>query len=85
MKTKYQTISASKARRDFGKLLKKVSKGYEIEITYRGRPVAQIKPTLAPKKWNPTVFDRILAFRGSIKPLPKGETGKDLINAGRRL
>jgi hypothetical protein len=33
---------------------------------------------------NKDVFERIRALRGTIV-LPKGETAKDLINAGRRI
>lgn len=36
------------------------------------------------RKTPPNLFSKIRALRRRIKPLPKGETTKDLVNAGRR-
>jgi prevent-host-death family protein len=64
-------------------LLNQVAKGKEIIITKRERPVARLMPIESTNS-NKNVFDRIRAFHGKIT-LPKGETAKDLIEAGRRL
>ena len=79
-----KSVSASEARTHWASILKKVEQGKEIVITKRGRPIARLLPTLVPRKWDKSVFDKIRAFRGRIA-LPKGETAKDLINAGRRI
>ena len=54
-----------------------------IVITKRGKPVAKLVPmsAAAPKV---EVFRRVGGLRGRMT-LPKGETVKDLIDAGRRL
>ena len=84
MVTKVKIIGASEAKTHFASLLKQVAKGREIVITKRSRPVARLVPVQVPKKWNKDVFDRLRALRGRLV-LPKGETVKDLINAGRRI
>jgi prevent-host-death family protein len=65
------------------RFLTKVEKGQEIIITKREKPVARLIP-FKPSVSRKDVFDRINALRGTLK-LAKGESLKDLINAGRRM
>jgi prevent-host-death family protein len=80
---KLKTVAVTKARTEFETLLKQVAKGGEVVITKRGTPIARLVPPLVSNKGSKDVFDRIRAFHGRIV-LPKGETAKDLIIAGRR-
>ncbi len=80
---KIKKVGAYEAKTHLPALLKEVERGREIIITKHDRPVARLVP-IGDATSKSDVFDRILAFHGTIK-LPKGETGKDLIEAGRRL
>ncbi len=80
---KIKTVGAYEAKTHLPALLKEVANGKEIIITLREKPVARLVPIVSPRA-DDDVFDRILAFHGTIK-LPKGETGMDLIKAGRRM
>jgi prevent-host-death family protein len=78
-----KTVGAYEAKTHLPALLKEVERGKEITITRRERPIARLVP-IRDSTGQEDVWDRILAFHGRIK-LPKGETGKDLIVAGRRM
>ena len=80
---KTKTVGAYEAKTHLPALLKQVERGKEIVITRRERPIARLVPIHDAKR-SDDVWDRIIAFHGKIK-LPKGETGKDLIVAGRRM
>jgi prevent-host-death family protein len=78
-----KTVGAYEAKTHLSSLLDQVAKGKEIVITRRERPVARLVP-INPPKSKSDIYERILAFHGRIT-LPKGETGRDLIQAGRKL
>jgi prevent-host-death family protein len=80
---KTKIVGAYEAKTHLPALLKEVEQGREIIITRREKPIARLVPVVTSQA-NGDVFDRILAFHGTIK-LPKGETGMDLIRAGRRM
>lgn len=80
---KKKTVGAYEAKTHLPALLKEVERGREIVITRREKPIARLVP-IREVKGSEDVWDRIIAFHGKIK-LPKGETGKDLIVAGRRM
>jgi prevent-host-death family protein len=78
-----KTIGAYEAKTHLSSLLKLVAKGREIIITRRERPVARLIPA-KPSTDQTEVFARMRALRSRLS-LPKGETARDLIDAGRRL
>ena len=80
---KTKTVGSYEAKTHLPSLLKEVASGREIVITKRDKPVARLVPIDAPQAQT-DIYDRILAFHGRIT-LPKGETGRDLIQAGRKL
>jgi prevent-host-death family protein len=80
---KTKSVGAYEAKTHLPALLKQVERGREIIITRRERPIARLVPVHT-VSGEMDIFDRLLAFHGRIK-LPKGETGKDLIEAGRRM
>jgi prevent-host-death family protein len=80
---KKKTVGAYEAKTHLPALLKEVERGREIVITRREKPIARLVP-IRNMNGADDVWDRIIAFHGKIK-LPKGETGKDLIVAGRRM
>ncbi|MCE0482629.1 MAG: type II toxin-antitoxin system prevent-host-death family antitoxin [Methylacidiphilales bacterium] len=82
--TKTKTIGAYEAKTHLASLLDQVAKGREIVITRRERPVARLVP-IETEKADADLYDRIMAFRNRVAPLPKGETTRDLIQAGRRI
>ncbi len=78
-----RTVGAYEAKTHLPALLREVELGHEVIITKRGQPIAKLSPLKM--KWpDDKFFERLRAFRGKIR-LPKGETVKDLINAGRKL
>jgi prevent-host-death family protein len=77
-----KTVGAYEAKTHLPALLDFVAKGREVIITRHAQPIARIVPIEKPAV-DQDVFDRLLAFRGRIK-LAKGETIRDLINAGRK-
>lgn len=81
---KKKTVGAYEAKTHLPALLKEVERGREIVITRREKPIARIVPIQPPATNNRAVWAKIRAFHGTIK-LPKGETAKDLIEAGRRM
>lgn len=76
-------VGAYEAKTHLASLLAQVAKGREIIITKRERPIARLVPAVAPVS-NKEVFARIRSLRKRIA-LGKGESTRDLINAGRRL
>jgi prevent-host-death family protein len=81
---KRKTVGAYEAKTHLPALLKEVEQGREIIITRREKPIARLIPMQASSSSNREIFAKIRAFRGRIV-LPKGETAKDLIEAGRRM
>jgi prevent-host-death family protein len=83
MKTASRQVGAYEAKTHLSSLLKEVAAGKEVVITRRERPIAKLVPIEYPRS-NKEIVERIRALRGVLK-LKKGETVKDLINAGRRI
>ncbi len=79
---KKKSVGAYEAKTRLPALLKEVERGKEIIITRRERPIARLIP-IRETTQDQVFFERLRAFR-RIK-LPKGETIKDLIEAGRRM
>jgi prevent-host-death family protein len=80
---KVKTVGAYEAKTHLPALLKEVERGREVVITKRERPVARLVPIKA--TWpDEEFFQRLYAFRDRHR-LPKGETTRDLIQAGRRI
>jgi prevent-host-death family protein len=80
---KRKTVGIYEAKTHLLALLKQVECGKEIVITRRKRPVARLVP-IDPATIDKDIFAKIRAFHGKIS-LPKGETCKNLIRAGRRM
>jgi prevent-host-death family protein len=80
---KTKTVGSYEAKTHLPSLLKEVARGREIVITKRDKPIARLVPINQPSL-KADIYDRILAFHGRIS-LPEGETGRDLIQAGRKL
>ncbi|MDR1145256.1 MAG: hypothetical protein LBK71_03865 [Verrucomicrobiales bacterium] len=80
-----KTVSVSEAR--WSALSRQIAKGREVIISRRGKPFAKVTPIPQPEEKMSIheIMDRLFAIRATVKPLPKGETIKDLINAGRRI
>jgi prevent-host-death family protein len=78
-----RTVGAYEAKTKLPELLNQVEQGRVIIITRRSRSVARLVPAEQPAV-DRTSFDRIRALRSRLT-LPKGETTKDLVNAGRRI
>ena len=78
-----RTVGAYEAKTRLSALLELVEEGHEVIITKHERPVAKLVPMSAATPMI-EVFRRIGGLRGRMT-LPKGETVKDLIDAGRRL
>jgi antitoxin (DNA-binding transcriptional repressor) of toxin-antitoxin stability system len=73
----------TKPRRSCLELLDQVERGRVIVITRHARNVARLIPDNQASV-DRTIFARIRALRSKLA-LPKGETTKELINAGRRI
>jgi prevent-host-death family protein len=78
-----KTIGAYDAKTHFAELLDLVEHGRSITITRRSRNVARLVPADAPTI-DRSVFSRIRALHSRLT-LPKGESLRDLIDAGRRI
>jgi len=83
MATTTKTVGAYEAKTRLASLLTQVARGREVIITKRERPIARLVPVKSAQAVQ-EVFSRIRALRARLS-LPKGETTKDLINAGRRI
>lgn len=79
-----KTVGAYEAKTHFPALLRQVAKGQEIIISRHGKAIAKLSPITETVN-RAELVKKMRAFRSSVKPLPKGETIKDLINAGRRI
>jgi len=78
-----KTVGAYEAKTKLPELLDQVERGRTIVITRHARNVARLIPD-GQLSVDRSVFTRIRALRAKLT-LPKGETAKDLINAGRRI
>jgi prevent-host-death family protein len=78
-----KTVGAYEAKTHLPALLDFVARGREVVITKNARPMARLVPIEKPMPAK-DVFDRLRAFRGRLT-LAKGETIRDLVNAGRRV
>lgn len=76
-------MGAYEAKTTLSALLEFVAGGHEVVITRHDRPVAKLVP-VAQSTTRPELFDHLRTLRGRLR-LPKGETTKDLIRAGRRI
>jgi prevent-host-death family protein len=85
MSASVKTVGAYEAKTNLASLLDQVAKGKEIIITKREKPIARLVPIASSHPDRQGFFQRIRDLRGRLTPLPKGETIKDLINAGRRI
>jgi prevent-host-death family protein len=77
------TVGAYEAKSKLSELLDQVESGQTITITRRSLKVAKLVPVQDPVV-DRTVFSRIRAMRERLS-LGKGESAKELINAGRRI
>ncbi len=78
-----RTVGAYEAKTTLPALLEFVERGHEVVITRHGRPVARLVPVGALAARGELV-ERVRALRGTLR-LAKGESPKDLVNAGRRI
>jgi len=78
-----KTVGAYEAKTHLASLLDQVANGQEIVITRRERPIARLVP-IRPAWPDEDFFKRLHAFR-ERHVLPKGETTRDLVQAGRRI
>lgn len=79
-----KTVGAYEAKTTLPALLAFVGRGREVVITKHERPIARLVPADAPTPRDRTVFARIRALHSRLA-LAKGETAKELIEAGRRI
>jgi len=77
------TVGAYEAKSKLSELLDQVESGRTITITRRSQKIAKLVP-VEDSVVDRTVFSRIRAMRERLS-LGKGESAKDLINAGRRI
>jgi prevent-host-death family protein len=82
-KKSFKTVGAYEAKSKLSELLDQVERGQTIVITRHARSVARLVPVDDPAV-DRTVFSRIRAMRDRLS-LGKGESAKELINAGRRI
>ena len=78
-----RTVGAYEAKTKLPELLDLVERGRQVVITRHARNVARLVPADEPRI-DRSVFERIRALRSRLS-LAKGETARDLINAGRRI
>jgi prevent-host-death family protein len=79
-----KTVGAYEAKTNLPALLAFVSRGREVVITKHERPIARLVPADTPAPRDRTVFARIRALHSRLA-LARGETAKELIDAGRRI
>jgi prevent-host-death family protein len=79
-----KTVGAYEAKTTLPALLDLVARGREVVITKHERPVARLIPVTAITPAGKDVFVRIRKLRSRLS-LPKGETARELIEAGRRI
>lgn len=79
------TVGSYEAKTHLPELLDRVARGDIVTITKRGVPVAQIVPPARPPKPDPMeVVNDLIAYSKSQKRSLRGETIRDLVDAGRR-
>jgi prevent-host-death family protein len=83
MSTITKTVGAYAAKTTLPALLEFVARGHEVVITKHDRPVARLVP-VSPPVARGELVERVRALRGTLT-LARGESPKDLINAGRRI
>jgi len=76
-------VGAYEAKSKLSELLDLVERGRTITITRHARNVARLVPADEPVV-DRSVFTRIRALHAKLS-LTKGESARDLINAGRRI
>jgi prevent-host-death family protein len=81
--TSSKSVGAYEAKSKLSELLDLVERGRTITITRHARDVARLVPA-GESVVDRDVFARIRAMRERLS-LGKGESAKDLINAGRRI
>ena len=81
--THAKTVGAYEAKSKLSELLDQVERGRTITITRHARKVARLVPADEPTV-DRTVFTRIRALHSRLS-LAKGETARDLVEAGRRI
>jgi len=79
-----KTVGAYEAKTTLPALLAFVARGREVIITKHERPVARLVPAGATTPGDQDVFKRIRALHSRLS-LGKDESGRDLIDAGRRI
>jgi prevent-host-death family protein len=77
------SFGAFEAKAHFSDLLDRVEHGARILITRHGRAVAALVPTQVSRRKNLVALTRRALKATQGTSLPKGKTGKDLINTGR--
>ena len=85
MKPAAKKVGSYEAKTRLPSLLAEAAAGQEIIITKRDKPIAKIVPYSVALPSKEEVFDQVRAFHKRMKPLPKGETARDLIQAERRI
>jgi prevent-host-death family protein len=78
-----KTVGTYEARTKLSELLDLVERGRTITITRHDRSIAKLVPAGEPQV-DRTVFAKIRAMRERLS-LGKGESAKELIDAGRRI
>ncbi len=78
-----KTVGAYEAKTTLPALLELVARGHDVIITKHERPIARLVP-VGPPPDRQALCRRVRALRSTLR-LAKGESPKDLINAGRRI
>jgi prevent-host-death family protein len=78
-----KSVGAYEAKSKLSELLDLVERGRTITITRHARNVARLVPADEPTV-DRSIFTRIRALHSRLS-LPKGESARDLINAGQRI
>lgn len=79
-----KTVGAYEAKTTLPSLLAFVARGREVVITKHAKPIARLVSANQPAEADKSVFVRIRALRSRLS-LGKGESTRDLIDAGRRI
>ncbi len=79
-----KTVGAYEAKSTLPALLAFVARGREVVITKHEKPIARLVSASQPPLPDKSVFDRIRDLHGRIA-LGKGESVRELIEAGRRI
>ena len=79
-----KTVGAYEAKTTLPALLAFVARGREVVITKHEKPIARLISANQPAAADKSVFTRIRALHARLS-LGKGESARDLIDAGRRI